>query len=95
MLGEALTLLKDLVPRGEVAQLEIESPTSDESSLRRLLEKVTQEFPGVWISSHPASRKQGAKIMITLEATAATKEEASSAVGAAQHRLLALVGGAL
>jgi len=96
VLEAALPELKDIVPKGEVAQLEIESPTPDESTLKPLLERVTEEFPGVWISSHPSRpRGRAARILITLEAAGTTKDEAKAAVGAAQHRMLALVSGAL
>jgi len=93
-LEEALPLLKGVTPHNELAQREIESPTPDEAELRPLLEQLADEFPAVWISSHPSgSRKKGSKIMITVEATAPTKEEANQAVSAAQRRLIALAAG--
>lgn len=96
VLQEGLEALKEIAPRGEVARVEIESPTPDESSLGSLLEKVAGEFPTVWISSRPAgSRKQGPRVIITIEAMGPTVAEAAAVVGSAQHRLLALVGGAL
>ena len=96
VLQEGLEAVKDIAPRGEVARVEIESPTPDESSLGPLLEQVAAEFPAVWISSRPAgSRKQGPRVVISIEAMGPTVAEANAVVGSAQHRLLALVAGAL
>ncbi len=95
VLEAALPLLKDVTPHAEVARREIESPTPDEAELQGLLEQLGEEFPAVWITSHPAaSRKKDSKFVVTLEASADTHEHALSAVNAAQRRLLAIASGA-
>jgi molybdenum cofactor synthesis domain-containing protein len=81
---------------GEVALREIEAPTSDESELAPLLDRLGHEFPGVWISSRPAgSRKTGGKIVIRVEATGASRSDADAVVDGCVRRLLALVAGGL
>jgi nicotinamide-nucleotide amidase len=52
--GEAVSRLRDLAPRGAVAQREVETPTADESALRPLLERLAAEYPDVWVQSRPA-----------------------------------------
>jgi len=96
MLEPALEAVRDIAPPMFTARREIESPTSDESSLRPLVDKLASEFPALTVSTRPSgSRKKGARIVITLEAVAPREEDAHAAVGQAQHRLLALAGGAL
>ena len=86
--------LKDVLPSHERIHREIESPTADESSLRPLLEKLAGEFPDIWFSSHPSdTRKKGSRIIIDVEASGPTREEASAAVNEAQRRLIALASG--
>lgn len=94
VLDEALPLLGDLTPRVAVSRREIESPTSDESSLRPMLEMLSSEFGSIWVSSRPVGPgEHGHKILITLEATALTREEANGLVESAVRRLLALAAG--
>jgi len=77
-----------------LARREIEAPTADESSLYPMLEQLTAEFPRVWIHSGPLDRgKPGTKIMINLEATGATQQEANAGVDGVVKRLLALAAG--
>lgn len=96
VLEAALERVKDMAPPHFTVRREIESPTSDESALRPLVDKLASEFPALSFSTRPSgSRKKGARFVITIEAVAAKPEDAHSAVGQAQHRLLALVGGAL
>jgi molybdopterin-biosynthesis enzyme MoeA-like protein len=78
----------------EVAQRQIESPTADETALAPLLDRLAVEFPSVWIDSHPIrSRRSGSKIVISLEASGASRQEANSTVEVALRRLLALAAG--
>jgi molybdenum cofactor synthesis domain-containing protein len=94
VLQAAWPMLKDLGPRGEVARREVQSPTADESAVRPLLERLAEEFPALWISSRPPDPGASEpRVTITLEATAPTKLQATSAVETALHRLLALAGG--
>jgi nicotinamide-nucleotide amidase len=94
VLEEAVPLLKEIAPREHIAHHEIESPTPDESSLKPLLEKLHDEFPAVWITSHPSrSRKKGARVMISFESTAASQKEAETAANLAIRKLLALASG--
>src|SRR5262245_2194021 len=89
----SLPRLKDLAPRGAVARREVETPTIDESALRPLLDRLVEEFPSLWIKSHhPGFGAKDARILLTLEASAATQKEAEAAVEAALRRLLALAG---
>jgi molybdenum cofactor synthesis domain-containing protein len=94
VLQTALSLLHELVPRGHTARREVEAPLADESALRALLEQLTREFPGLWISSRPVKPgQQGLSVLVTLEATASTEDEAESALAGALRRLLAIAGG--
>ena len=79
---------------GEVALREIEAPTSDESELAPLIDRLAHEFPGVWINSRPAgSRKTGGRIVIRVEATGETRDDATATVDGCVKRLLALAAG--
>ena len=90
----AIPLLKDLAPKGHRAIREIEAPTVDESSLRPLLDRLCDEYPMVWIKSYsPGPETRGARILVTLEASSATSEEAEATLDQAVKRLLALAAG--
>jgi len=79
---------------GEVALREIEAPTSDESAVGPLLDRLAAEFPGVWINSRPAgSRRTGRRIVIRIEASGETMELADATVDSCVKRLLALAAG--
>jgi molybdenum cofactor synthesis domain-containing protein len=92
---EAVPRLRELAPRGAVAQREVETPTADESALRPLLEQLAGEYPDVWIQSRPAETgRKEARSLVTLEAVAPTKNEAESVVETALRRLIALAAGA-
>lgn len=95
VLEAALPLLKMQVDfDGEVALREIEAPTSDESRLAPMLDRLGREFPGVWINSRPAgSRRTGRRIVIRIEATASSREEADSVVDGCVKRFLAIAAG--
>ncbi len=89
-----LDRLRDVLPKGSLAQREIETHTADESSLVPTLDRLAQEFPAVWIQSHaPGFGRRDARVRVTLEACSGTKEEAESIVEGALRRLLALAGG--
>jgi nicotinamide-nucleotide amidase len=91
---QATALLKEMLPRMETAEREIETPTGDESSLRPLLDRLAEEFPSVWIKSWAAGfADKNTRIRVTLEACAPTRAEAESVVEIAFRRLLALAGG--
>ncbi len=90
----AMDRLRDMAPRGILAEREVEAPTADESSLLPMLDRLAEEFPLVWIKSHPPGfAREDAKVRISLEAVAASKEEAEALVEGALRRLLALAGG--
>ena len=92
---EALPLLRELAPRGAVARREVEAPTADESALLPLLDRLTAEFPSIWVKSHaPGLEHRDARILVTLEASAPTKNEAESVVEGALRRLIGLASGA-
>jgi len=94
VLGEALVELGERPRKIEIAYREIESPTADESSLRPILERLTDEYDGVWVSSRTIGPgRQGQKVLVTLEAMAPTIEDANSMVNNAVRRLLALASG--
>ena len=96
VLDQALDELGEPARRFEVAYREVESPTADESSLRPMLERLASEYPNVWISSRTAGPgRQGQRVLVTLEATGATTEEAQATLGSAVKRLLDLAGGSL
>jgi len=79
---------------GEIAAREIESPGSDEAALAPLIDRLTSEFPSIWINTRLAgSRKTGGRVLIRIEATAASKAEAESTVEQCVRRLLGLVSG--
>jgi molybdenum cofactor synthesis domain-containing protein len=95
MLGVALDEVADIAPPWQVVRREIESPTADEASLRDLLDKLGDEFPGMWVTTHPSgSKRRGARIFITLEAAAPKREDAQKLVDDAERRLRALITGA-
>jgi molybdopterin-biosynthesis enzyme MoeA-like protein len=93
VLEEALPLMR-IDFSGEVALREIEAPTSDESALAPLLDRLASEFPGVWINSRPAgSKRTGSRIVVRIEATGKSREQADSTVDGCVRRLLALAAG--
>ncbi len=78
----------------QIAYREVESPTADESSLRPLLERLSDEYGGLWISSRPVGPGRGGqKVILTLEAMAPTEQDANAIVDSAVRRLLALASG--
>jgi nicotinamide-nucleotide amidase len=94
VLAEALEELGERARKTEIAYREIESPTADESSLRPILDRLTDEYGGVWVSSRTIGPgRQGQKVLVTLEAMAPTIEDANSMVNNAVRRLLALASG--
>ena len=96
MLHDALPLLQEILPQSFTARREVEAPYPDESMLRPLLEQMTDEFPGLWITSRPVKtgRHKETSVLVCLEATAPTEDDANAVVGSAVRRLLAVVGGA-
>jgi nicotinamide-nucleotide amidase len=92
VLDEALSRLKDLFPLRASASREVESPTSDESTLRPLLERVSGEYPAVWIKSHPGARHRKDRARVTLRSFATNQREADALVDGALRRLLSLAG---
>jgi molybdenum cofactor synthesis domain-containing protein len=88
----ALLRLRDLFPMRASAERELEAPTSDESSMRPVLDRLTEEFPGVWVKSHPPATRRKDPIRVTLQSFAATQKEADTLVEGALRRLLALAG---
>lgn len=92
VLDEALHRLRDLMPLRAQASREVEAPTADESSLGPLLARVSDEYPSVWIKSHPPARHRKDPARVTLRSFAPTQKEADSLVDGALRRLLALAG---
>jgi len=87
----AMDRLKDMAPHAVLAQREVETPTSDESALAPILDRLAEEFPQVWIKSHvPGFARDDARIRVALEAIAASKEEAEALVEEALQRFLAI-----
>ncbi|HEX4823943.1 MAG TPA: molybdopterin-binding protein [Candidatus Polarisedimenticolaceae bacterium] len=84
--------LRDLFPLRASAERELEAPTSDESAMRPVLDRLVEEFPGVWIKSHPPAGRRRDPIRVTLQSFAATQKEADTLVEGALRRLLALAG---
>jgi molybdopterin-biosynthesis enzyme MoeA-like protein len=74
-----------------VARREVETPTSDESSLRPLIDRLAREHPRVWIKSlAPGFGAADARIRLTLEASAPDRSQAEALVEEAVRRLLSL-----
>lgn len=96
MLRGALPLLQEILPQSCTARREVEAPYPDESMLRSLLEQMAEEFPGLWITSRPVKtgRHRAISVLVCLEATAPTEDDANAVVSSAVRRLLAVVGGA-
>lgn len=92
VLDAALERLREMFPRRASATRDVEAPTSDESALRPLLETVAEEFPPVWIKSHPASGRRRDPVRVSLQSFAPTQKEADALVEGALRRLLALAG---
>ncbi len=90
--GAALTRVRDLFPLRAEASRELEAPTSDESAIRPVLDRLAEEYPGVWVKSHPPASRRKDPIRVTLQSFAATQKEADSMVEGALRRLLALAG---
>ncbi len=88
----AMRRVRDLLPLRASAERELEAPTSDESAMRPVLDRVTAEFPGVWVKSHPPSSRRRDPIRVTLQSFAPTQKEADTLVEGALRRLLALSG---
>jgi nicotinamide-nucleotide amidase len=88
----AVLRIRDLFPLRASAERELEAPTSDESAMRPVLDRLTEEFPGVWVKSHPPAARRRDPIRVTLQSFAATQKEADSLVDGALRRLLALAG---
>jgi nicotinamide-nucleotide amidase len=88
----AIVRLRDLFPLRASAERELEAPTSDESAMRPALDRLTEEFPGVWVKSHPPAARRKDPIRVTLQSFAATQKEADALVDGALRRLLALAG---
>lgn len=87
-------LLRDLFPRRHRAVREVEAPTADESELRPLLDRLSAEYPMVFVTSrHPGFKSKGSRVVLSLEASCADRGEAESAVDCAVKRLLALAAG--
>jgi molybdenum cofactor synthesis domain-containing protein len=82
--------LRDLFPLRASAERELTAPTSDESAMRPVLDRVTEEFPGVWVKSHPPAARRKDPIRVTLQSFAPTQKEADTLVEGALRRLLAL-----
>ena len=94
MLDLALDELGEPPRKLEIAYREVESPTTDESALRPMLERLAEEYRNVWISSRTVGPgRQGQRVIVTLEAMAGTAEEAEGALSAVVRRLLALASG--
>ncbi len=93
VLEKAVLLLQDLTTQVCTAKRELESPTPDESSLSALIERLSNEFPGLWITSRTVrAGKRGLSVLVTMEAMAPSMEEANAVVSGAQRRLLTLAG---
>jgi molybdenum cofactor synthesis domain-containing protein len=93
VLKSALQQLQDLTTKVYTAKRELESPSPDESSLSALIERLANEFPGLWISSRTLrTGKRGLNVLVTMEAMAPSLEEANAVVSGAQRRLLTLAG---
>lgn len=95
VLEAARPFLNELGGRLRYARREIESPTTDESSLQGLIEQLAAEYPSVWIASRTTGpSQQGRKILISLEARAPSQEDADGAVEQVVGRMLAIASGA-
>jgi molybdenum cofactor synthesis domain-containing protein len=93
VLESALGRLQALNTKVYSAKRELEPPIPDESALSALIERVSGEFPGLWISSRTRrTGKRGINLMVTMEAMAPSMEEANAVVNGAQRRLLTLAG---
>jgi molybdenum cofactor synthesis domain-containing protein len=87
----AMDRLKDMAPHGVLARREVETPTSDESALAPILDRLAEEFPQVWIKSHvPGFAQEDARIRVSLEAISPSKEEAEALAEEALQRFLAM-----
>jgi nicotinamide-nucleotide amidase len=94
VLEAAADHLKDLVPKRAMARREVETPTADESSLRSLLDRLSLEFPSVWIKSEtPGFGVEDTRIRLVFEATAPDRSQAESIVEDALRRLFSLAAG--
>ncbi len=93
VLENAMELLRDVIPHIVLAQREVETPTSDESALRTVLDLLSEEYPSVSIKSLAPAVGRGARIRVTLEASAPSKKEAELAVEEVLRRLLDLAVG--
>jgi nicotinamide-nucleotide amidase len=94
VLESAFPGLQELAPRSHTERREVEAPSADESGLRDLLERLSREYPRIWISSRPVLSDDGkTRVLVTLEATAPTRNEANVELGGALRRLLAMAGG--
>jgi len=89
----ALDELHDLPHRRRLAQREVEAPTADESEVRPIVDRIAEEYPGVWISSRPSSGTKGSPVLVLLETVAATEGDANAALDVVQRRLLQLASG--
>jgi nicotinamide-nucleotide amidase len=93
VLENAVELLHDLTTKVCTVKRELEAPTPDEAALSALIKRLSEEFPGLWISSRTRRvGKRGLSVLVTMEAMAPSLEEANAVVSGAQRRLLTLAG---
>jgi len=93
VLENAVELLQDLMTKVCTVKRELEAPTPDEAALSALIKRLSDEFPGLWISSRTQRMgKRGLSVLVTMEAMAPSREEANAVVSGAQRRLLTLAG---
>jgi len=94
VLESAMSHLKEILPKGAVAHRDVETPTADESAVRSLVDRLTDEFPSVWVKSQPPDLDAAdARVRVILEASAPDRAQAESLVEDALRRLLALAAG--
>ncbi len=91
VLERALESLRELFPQGVASRREVEAPTPDESVLRTILARLSEEFPGIWIQVRTTGfgrRRRNA--VVSLETFAPTSLEAEDLLDRAVKRLLSL-----
>ena len=95
VLRGSLSSLQEILPQGHTALQEVEAPSPDESALCPLLEQMSKELSIISSGMRPAKSGRAKKpaVLISLEATAPSEEEATAAVSGAIRRLLVIAGG--
>ena len=88
---EVMKLLESKAEELVYKEYDVAVEITDETKLAPIVRQVMDEFPRVYVKSHPTGYSKKGKIVVTISAQAPTEEEADSILKKAVERLLELV----